>query len=65
MANGWIRTTALPYTQKLPGSSREDLIREIVNEYLRNHPLDKEGLIKVKMTRVAIQADSPVHNAYL
>ena len=56
----WIRTTALPFIHRLPESSREDFIHEIVSEYLQNQPPDEEGLIKIKMARLEVVADKPI-----
>ena len=56
----WIRTTGLPYIQRLPESSREGFIHEIVSEYLQNQPPDEEGLIKIKMARLEVVSDKPI-----
>ena len=53
----WIRTTALPFIHRLPESSREDFIHEIVSEYLQNQPPNEEKLIKLKMARLEVEAD--------
>lgn len=53
---GWIRTTWLPYTQRVPEALREQFIAEIVDEYVRAHPPDGEGLVHVRMMRLEVEA---------
>jgi trans-aconitate 2-methyltransferase len=52
----WIRTTWLPYTQRVPESQREEFIRAIVEEFIRKHPADAEGRIHLQMKRLDVQA---------
>ncbi len=54
---GWIRTTWLPYTERLPVERRDEFIKEIVNRYLAMHPMDKEGAVHLKMMRLEIEAE--------
>jgi trans-aconitate 2-methyltransferase len=37
---GWIRTTWLPYTERLPIEKQEKFEKEIVKHYNKNHPID-------------------------
>ncbi len=37
---GWIRTTWLPFTEKLPVELRAKFVEVIVNRYLEEHPAD-------------------------
>jgi trans-aconitate 2-methyltransferase len=53
---GWIRTTWLPYTQRVPEDAREDFIGECVRRYLRRNPLDDTGRSHVRMVRLEVQA---------
>jgi len=52
----WIRTTWLPYTQKVPEVLRDEFTREIVDRYSEKIPLDSEGLIHVSMMRLEVEA---------
>jgi trans-aconitate 2-methyltransferase len=52
----WIRTTWIPYTQRVPESQREEFIRTIVEEFIRKHPADSEGRIHLEMKRLEVQA---------
>jgi trans-aconitate 2-methyltransferase len=52
----WIRTTWIPYTQRVPESQREEFIRVIVAEFIKKHPADNEGRIHLEMKRLEVQA---------
>lgn len=53
---GWIRTTWMPYIHRVPESRREELIEEFLQEYLNQHPLDRQGNSHVKMVRLEVEA---------
>ncbi|KQC16415.1 MAG: SAM-dependent methyltransferase [Methanosaeta sp. SDB] len=53
---GWIETTWHPYLERVPEDLRCDFISEIVDRYLRNHPLDDEGRVHVGMVRLEVVA---------
>lgn len=56
---GWIRTTWLPYSQRVPEPRRDAFIQAVAGEYVRQHPLDAEGkahvamMLEVEATKVA------------
>jgi trans-aconitate 2-methyltransferase len=52
----WIRTTWLPYTQRIPEGLRDNFIKEIVDTYVENHPVDSNGHVQVKMMRLEVEA---------
>ena len=54
---GWIRTTWLPYTERVPEDLREVLTEEVVSRYLEDHPADEEGFVHVKMVRLEVEAE--------
>jgi len=54
---GWIRTTWLPYTERVPEDLREVLIEEVVSRYLEDHSPDEEGCVHVKMVRLEVEAE--------
>jgi trans-aconitate 2-methyltransferase len=56
---GWIRTTWLPYIERLPNELRDVFIKEIVNLYLRNHPADAGSIIHLGMMRLEVKAYKP------
>lgn len=53
---GWIRTTWLPYTQRLPEELRENFIDELATTYIKQHPLDTDGKVHVNMVRLEVEA---------
>jgi trans-aconitate methyltransferase len=53
---GWVRTTWLPYTQAVPPERREELVARIVERYLRDHPLEADGMVRVRMVRLEVEA---------
>ncbi len=52
----WLRTTWLPYVQRVPEDLREEFIAAVTNRYLAKHPPDAEGKIHVRMVRLEIDA---------
>lgn len=56
--SAWIRTTWLPYTQRVPEGRRDEFIDEIVDKYIKNYPLDNEGFIHVQMVRLEVEAEN-------
>ena len=52
----WVRTTWLPYTQRLPESLREEFVSELVANHVAAHPSDSEGRIGVAMVRLEVEA---------
>ena len=56
---GWIRTTWLPFTEKLPVELRAKFTEEIVNRYLEEHPADDAGMVHVGMMRLEVEAYKP------
>jgi trans-aconitate 2-methyltransferase len=53
---GWLRTTWHPYTQQVPPAQREAFLTELVNTYLKEHPLDEQGRTHVQMVRLEVEA---------
>jgi trans-aconitate 2-methyltransferase len=53
---GWIRTTWLPYTERLPIERRDLFVKEIAARYLKNHPADIEGVVHLGMIRLEVEA---------
>ena len=54
---GWIRTTWMPYTARLPEQRRESFIREAAERFVALHPLDAEGNATVGMVRLEVEAE--------
>jgi trans-aconitate 2-methyltransferase len=53
---GWIRTTWMPYTERIPLDLRERFISEIVDSYMRDHPVDADGQVILRMVRLEVEA---------
>jgi len=52
----WLRTTWLPYIQRVPESAREEFIAAVADRYLAKHPPDPDGTVHVRMVRLEIDA---------
>ena len=52
----WLRTTWLPYTERVPEPLREEFIREIVSTHARMRPPDGDGSIHFTMVRLEVEA---------
>lgn len=52
----WMRTTWLPYVQRVPENLREEFIAGVTDRYLAKHPPDPEGRVHVRMVRLEIDA---------
>ena len=53
---GWIRTTWLPYTERIPSHLRDRFITEAVDAYTKCFPGDNQGYFHVKMVRLEVEA---------
>ena len=53
---GWIRTTWLPYTSRIPKEKREKFIRTVCDAYIKKVPLDREGRVHLDMVRLEVEA---------
>ena len=56
---GWVRTTWLPYTERLPAELRDEFVNEIVSRYVGTHMLDAEGYVHMAMVRLEVEATRP------
>jgi trans-aconitate methyltransferase len=52
----WLRTTWLPYTQRVPENLREEFIAAVTDRYVAEHPPDADGRVHVRMVRLEIDA---------
>ena len=53
---GWVRTTWLPFTQRVPEALREAFVAAVVERYLAAHPVDAQGRTHVEMVRLEVEA---------
>lgn len=54
---GWIRTTWLPYTERIPEEKREQFINALSSRYIKRVPLDSHGKVHVAMVRIEVEAE--------
>lgn len=54
---GWIRTTWLPYTGRIPAARRELFIDRVCDRYLAEFPLDADGRVHVAMRLLEVEAE--------
>jgi trans-aconitate methyltransferase len=52
----WLRTTWLPYIQRVPEDLREEFIAGVTERYVAKHPPDAAGRVYVRMVRLEIDA---------
>ena len=52
----WLRTTWIPYIQRVQENLREEFISAVTARYAAKHPPDADGKIHVKMVRLEIDA---------
>ena len=55
----WIRTTWLPFTQRIPEELRNSFISEMVDGYVGLFPPDEEGLVHIDAVRLEVEAENP------
>jgi len=53
---GWIRTTWLPYIERIPVDLRDNFIEALTDDFEKEHPPDEEGLFHIKMVRLEVDA---------
>jgi trans-aconitate methyltransferase len=53
---GWIRTTWMPYTERVPADRRDAFVRESSERYVKAHPADAQGNVEVRMVRLEVDA---------
>lgn len=52
----WLRTTWIPYVQRVPENLREEFIAAATQRYIAKHPPDAIGKVHVRMVRLEIDA---------
>ncbi len=57
--SGWIRTTWLPYMERIPEEMRERFISDLADAYMKEYPPDSAGQVHVKMVRLEVEAQKP------
>jgi trans-aconitate methyltransferase len=52
---GWLRTTWLPYLERVPQERRSALVKSVVSRYMERHPPDEQGSLHVDMVRLEVE----------
>ncbi len=53
---GWLRTTWLPYTQRVPQEDRQTFLTDVIETYLEANPPDTAGTVHVHMVRLEVES---------
>jgi len=56
---GWVRTTWLPFTEKVPENRREELVSALVDRFVERYPADEQGFLRLEMMRLEVEAKKP------
>lgn len=56
---GWLRTTWMPYVQRVPPALQQAFLDEVLTEYLHDHPADANGGVHLNMVRLEVEAIKP------
>ncbi|MGA9098807.1 MAG: methyltransferase domain-containing protein [Methanotrichaceae archaeon] len=54
---GWIRTTWLPYIERIPEDMRQVFLGEVADIYIERYPLDADRMVHVQMMRLEVEAE--------
>lgn len=54
---GWLRTTWLPYSERIPEEKRDKFVEEISAKYIEKVPMDADGKVHVEMVRIEVEAE--------
>ena len=61
---GWIRTTWMPFTERVPEAKRERLVEAISSKYLHRYPVDRKGRVHVPMIRLEVEAKKTLDKGF-
>jgi trans-aconitate 2-methyltransferase len=61
---GWLRTTWMPYWQRVPEPLQQTFLDQVIEAYLADHPLDSQGLVHLSMVRLEVEAARPLTNIH-
>ncbi len=56
---GWLRSTWLPYVERVPEAARDDFALEAAEAYVADYPADAHGVVHVAMVRLEVEARRP------
>jgi trans-aconitate 2-methyltransferase len=53
---GWLRTTWIPYTQRIDEGRREAFLKQVADQYLSENPASPDGVVHLAMIRLEVEA---------
>ena len=53
---GWLRTTWLPYIQRIAEHRRQEFVRQLVDSYLTANPPSSDGSVHLQMLRLEVES---------
>ncbi len=53
---GWLRTTGMPYAERIEPEKRPAFLREVIDRYVERSPADAAGAIHVPMVNLLVKA---------
>jgi trans-aconitate methyltransferase len=53
---GWIRTTWLPYTERIPENKRDEFISRVIKKFIERFSVGTDGKLHVNMVRLEAEA---------
>ena len=53
---GWLRTTGMPYAERIEAEKRPAFLSEVIDRYVERSPMDAEGAIHVPMVNLVVKA---------
>jgi trans-aconitate 2-methyltransferase len=54
---GWLRTTWLPYIQRVAEHRRQDFVKQVVDAYLVANPVSPDGVVHLQMVRLEVEVE--------
>ena len=52
----WLRSTWMPYWERVPVDFRQEFFGEVVERYLNRHPRNGQGIVHIPMVRLEVEA---------
>ena len=53
---GWLRTTWIPYTQRIQEDQQEEFVKQVTETYLTTNPLSADGVVHLQMVRLEVES---------
>jgi trans-aconitate methyltransferase len=54
--DGWVRTTWLPYIQRVAKHRQQDFVRQVVDTYISANPPSADGTVHLRMMRLEVES---------